>query len=234
MQPSPVMPSVFRLQPPPLWYVTNGELTVGPVVTDLLKRGVQYGRVPEDCHVRPTRGDWRHLDGVREIAALKRKPQSAGPTTEQLAEWSRPLGWIKDELEFCHRVTWLAQIATSAESAMLHFRARFGRSLITRSIVGPMSKDRLGYPLPESDPILGFARMGLPVVGPPYDMTSDALAMRFATSEGGAGAVAMIPIFAGRELMAMLEISRPGHAFRRSDLRAAERIAQQALGHRGN
>jgi hypothetical protein len=42
----------------------------------------------------------------------------------------------------------------------------------------------------------------------------------------------MIPIFAGRELMAMLELSRPGHAFRRSDLCAAERIAQRALEHR--
>jgi hypothetical protein len=151
-----------------------------------------------------------------------------------MSEWCRPLEWIKDELEFCHRVTWLSLLTTSAENAMFHFRARFGRSLITRSILGPMSKDRLGYPLPESDLILRKARAGHPVVGPPYGPTEDALAMRFANSEGGAGAVAMIPIFAGGALMAMLELSRPGHAFRRSDLRAAERVVQRALHHRSS
>lgn len=227
--PSAITHSVFRLEPPPLWFVTDGELTVGPVVTGLLTRGVQYGRIPDDCRVRPYRGGWRELLGVREIAALGRKPQQIGPSEEQMAEWCRPLEWLKDELEFCHRVTWLALIATSAENAMFHFRARFGRSLVTRTILGPMSRDRLGYPLPESDPILERARAGLPVVGPPYGPTEDALAMRFASSAGGAGAVAMIPIFAGGALMAMLELSRPGHAFRRNDLRVAERIVKRGL-----
>jgi hypothetical protein len=39
----------------------------------------------------------------------------------------------------------------------------------------------------------------------------------------------MIPIFVGNTLMAMLELSRPGHAFRRSDLQRAERIVWRAL-----
>ncbi|MEI9953814.1 MAG: hypothetical protein WDO74_33770 [Pseudomonadota bacterium] len=45
--------SIFKQTPPPLWYVTNGELTVGPVVTGLLIRGVEAGRVPEFCQVSP-------------------------------------------------------------------------------------------------------------------------------------------------------------------------------------
>src|SRR6185295_3348046 len=64
--------SVIKPNPPPLWYVTNGEVTVGPVVTNLLKRGVAEGAIPEACSVRRTDGPWRSLDTVREVAALQR------------------------------------------------------------------------------------------------------------------------------------------------------------------
>lgn len=227
--------SVFRLQPPPLWYVTNGELTVGPVVTGLLMKGVEYGRVPEYCHVRTYHGDWRTLNSVREISALNSKTFGKAPTQEQLlAEWGRPVERIKDEMELAHTVTWLSLVTTGAESAMFHYRGRYGRSLVTRSVLGPMSTERLGYALPESDLLLKAARRGRPVFGPPYGPTEDALAMRFASSKGGSGAVAMIPFFIGNELTAMLELSRPGHAFRRTDLQRAERIVQRALKQRSN
>lgn len=226
---SPIPQTVFRPQPPPLWYVTNGELTVGPVVTGLLMRGVQYGRVPDYCHVRPYRGLWRTLNAVREISALRNRPSAKVASAEQLAEWSRSLDRIKDEGELCHTITWLALVATSAESAMFHHRGRSSPSLVTRSVLGPMSRERVGHALDENDLLLRAARLGRPVSGPPYGPTEDALAMRFASSQGGAGAVAMIPLFVGKTLTAMLEVSRPGHAFRRSDLQTAEAIAQRAL-----
>lgn len=226
--------SVFRLEPPPLWYVTNGDLTVGPVVTGLLMRGVEAGRVPEYCHVRTWHGDWRGLNSVREISAMNSKVGAKAPSADQLAEWGRPVERIKDEMELAHTVSWLSLVATGAESAMFHYRGRYGRSLVTRSVLGPMSNERLGYALPESDLLLIAARFGRPVFGPPYGPTEDALAMRFASSKGGSGAVAMIPFFIGNELTAMLELSRPGHAFRRSDLQRAERIVQRALRQRTN
>jgi len=229
MQLNPIPQSVFRLAPPPLWYVTNGELTVGPVVTGLLMRGVEFGRVPDYCHVRPFKGDWRKLNSVREIAALHSKVGAKSPSADQLAEWGRPVERIKDEEELSHTVTWLSLVATGAESAMFHYRGRYARSLVTRSVLGPMSNERLGYALPESDLVLRSARAGQPVMGPPYGPTEDALAMRFASSKGGCGAAAMIPIFVGDALTAMLELSRPGHAFRRTDLQRAERIVQRAL-----
>jgi len=234
MQLQPVQNSVFRLQPPPLWYVTNGELTVGPVVTGLLLRGVEFGRVPDYCHVRTYHGDWRTLTSVREISALNSKVGANAPSADQLAEWGRPLERIKDEMELAHTVTWLSLVTTGAESAMFHYRGRGARSLYTRSVLGPMSTERLNYALPESDLVLIAARFGRPVFGPPYGPTEDALAMRFASSRGGSGAVAMIPVFVGKELTAMLELSRPGHAFRRSDLQRAERIVQRALRQRAN
>jgi hypothetical protein len=226
--------SVFKLEPPPLWYVTNGDLTVGPVVTGLLLRGVEHGRVPEYCHVRTYHGDWRTLNSVREISALNSKVGAQAPSADQLAEWGRPVERIRDEMELAHTVAWLSMVTTGAESAMFHYRGRYGRSLVTRSVLGPMSNERLGYALPESDLLLKSARLGRPVFGPPYGPTEDALAMRFASSKGGSGAVAMIPTFVGNELTAMLELSRPGHAFRRSDLKRAERIVQRALRQRTN
>ncbi len=226
--------SVFRPTPPPLWYVTNGELTVGPVVTGLLIRGVECGRVPEHCQVSPYRGDWRTLTAVREVAALHSKVNGVAPSQQQLLEWTRPAERIKDEAELSHTITWLALVATGAESAMFHYRGRNTHTLITRSVIGPISNERLGYALPEQDLVLKAARKGRPVLGPPYGLTEDALAIRFASSRGGVGAAAMIPLFIGESLTAMLELSRPGHAFRRSDLQRAERIAQRALRARSN
>jgi len=229
-------PSVFRLEPPPLWYVTNGDLTVGPVVTGLLTKGVEFGRIPDFCHVRTYRGGWRTLESVREISALHSKVKgiAQAPNPDQLAEWSEPRKRLRDEMELCHQVAFRAVMVTGAECAMVHFRGSYSRSLITRSVVGPISNERLGYALPETDLLLRSARQGIPVFGPPYGPTEDALALRFAASRGGAGAVAMIPVFHGGQLTAMLELSRPGHAFRRSDLRRAERIVQHALFQRSN
>jgi hypothetical protein len=221
--------SIFRPQPPPLWFVTNGDLTVGPVRTNLLMRGVEFGRVPDYCHVRAFRGLWRNLTSVREIAALNSKVNGQAPSEEQFVEWARPVDRIKDDAELCHTVTWLSLIVTGAESAMFHYRSPGTQGLVTRSVLGPIPNDRLGYALPEDDLVLRSARLGEPVVGPPYGPTEDALSMRFAASSGGVGAAAMIPIFVERELKAMLELSRPGHAFRRSDLVRAEGIVQRAF-----
>src|SRR5690349_12176781 len=64
---------LLRPIPPPLWFVSNGETTVGPVSTNLLLRGIAADRVPNDCMVRERSWrDWRALDSVREVAALRR------------------------------------------------------------------------------------------------------------------------------------------------------------------
>jgi hypothetical protein len=212
--------------------VTNGELTVGPVVTGLLLRGIDAGRIPDYCHVRTFRGSWRSLVSIREINARARNDDTKREGQE-VAEWIQSLERIRDEMEFCHTATWLALVATGAESAMFHYRGRGARSLVTRSVIGPISKERLGYALNQSDPVLRVARLGRPVTGPPYGPIEDALAMRFASSAGGAGSVAMIPMFTGGHLTAMLELSRPGHAFRRADLQRAERIVHRVLRQRG-
>lgn len=236
MQIRPASQSVFLPQPPPLWYVTNGEHSVGPVVTGMLVRGVEEGRVPTYCHVRVMRGDWRSVSLVREIAASNSKLgllPGAG-CQEAFFELSQRLGHIKDEDEFLNDLTQLAMTTTSAESAMLHVLERRGDAMVTRAVLGPMPHDRLGHPLSEEDLVLQSALRGRPVFGPPYGPTEDALAMRFAASRGGVGAVAMIPVLIGGDVIAQLELARPGHAFRRSDLQRVERIFQRSLRLRRN
>ena len=115
------------------------------------------------------------------------------------------------------------------ESAMLHCLERSTRAMVTRSIVGKIPNDGLGYPLPEHDLVLQVARRNKPVSGPPYGPIEDALAMRFATSRGGVGAAAMIPIPMHGSLSAIFEVARPGHAFRRADLQRAEQLVQRML-----
>lgn len=229
MEPNPILASVFRPTPPPLWYVTNGELTVGPVVTGLLIKGVEFGRVPDYCHVSPYRGKWRTLSAVREIAALNSRASAKSPSADQIAEWSRPVERIKDEQQLAHTVTWLSLVATGAESAMFHYRRRSAKSLVTRSVLGPISNERLGYALPEHDLVLKSARLGRPVFGPPYGPTEDALAIRFAASRGGVGAAAMIPIFVAGTLTAMLELTAgPRVPAQRSAARRAACTASRA------
>jgi hypothetical protein len=226
-------PSVFRPLPPPLWYVSNGDLTVGPVSTSLLVRGIEHGRVPDFCDVTTWEGSWRNVLSVREIAALNAKSGPQPPSEEQLLEWTRPKAGM-DEEELAHTINWLALATTGAESAMFHYRRKSSALFITRSVLGPMSTERLGCPLPEWDPVLEAARLGKPVIGPPYGPVEDALALRMATSRGGVGAAAMIPIFYAGTLRGMLELSRPGHSFRREDLKRAERMAKQVLSRRSN
>src|SRR5262245_62176932 len=112
-------PSVFRPLPPPLWYVSNGDLTVGPVPTSLLVRGVEHGRVPDFCDVTTWEGSWRNVLSVREISALNAKSGPQPPSEEQLLEWTRPKARM-DEEELAHTINWLALATTGAESAMFH------------------------------------------------------------------------------------------------------------------
>jgi hypothetical protein len=194
-------------------------------------RGVEAGRIPEYCRVSPNQERWRPLDAVREIAAKKRRPTEAA---EALSELERRDARLRDEDERLHRIVELAMFVTRAESGMLHLRSGAPRSFSTRAVLGPIPAGCLNEMLPEDDLVLGSALLGRPLTGPPYGPAEDALALRFAASAGGVGSAAMLPIFVGSSLRAMLELSRPGHAFRRGDLQRAERIAQRALHRHAN
>jgi hypothetical protein len=242
MFPQPSFLSVIRPNPSPYWYVTNGEVTVGPVETSLLRRGVAEGAIPEYCWVSASGGPWRPLDTVREVAKLHRPAvASAAPSVER-PDRGIPIR-SRDQDELCYHVTRLAMLVTGAESAMFHIRERDTRTLRTRCVLGSVSQERLNTELENDDLVFRFASVGRPVFCSPDTLSEDfgsiagasedALAERFETA-GEMGGAAMIPVFLGHSLRAMLEVSRPGHAFRREDLQRAERIAQGTLHQRDN
>ena len=70
---------LLRPIPPPLWFVTNGENTIGPVSTNLLLRGIAADRVPNDCMVRErTWRDWRTLDSSEFLSGWRLDVRGSG------------------------------------------------------------------------------------------------------------------------------------------------------------
>jgi hypothetical protein len=136
----------------------------------LLLKGVEYGKVHEECWVRATGSHWRNVLAVREVAALAGHVGPRLPSGDQLVEWAGSSHRLRDEEEVSHKLAWLALVATGAESAMVHYRSPRSRRFFTRAIVGPMDTNQFGRQLPELDPVLSAARIGRPVVGPPYGL----------------------------------------------------------------
>ncbi|HVU00457.1 MAG TPA: hypothetical protein VHE30_01850 [Polyangiaceae bacterium] len=248
MSSQPQFFSVIRPNPAPLWFVSNGEVTVGPVVTNLLKRGVAEGAIPDQCSVCPTEGTWRGLGAVREIAAMHRRnrPRLMVPDPEEIAEVELESVLCRDRDDVYHHFTRTAMLVTGAESAMFHAREPGVRTLVTRAALGSISDRVLDQELPGDDLVLRSACMGRPIFGSlfgtaedgffgsSFGLPGDVLAQRFESAGADVGGAAMVPVFVGRSLRGMLELSRPGHAFRRDDLQRAERIAQRALHQQDN
>jgi hypothetical protein len=217
-------------RPPPLWFVTNGELTVGPVRTDLLQRGVFHGRIPEDCLVRElTWRTWRRLDQIREVRAVRRQPGTdallAQPAPSH-ATLVTELGAARDAAEVLSLALHACIETTGASFGVVH-RALDGHRPITTCVRGVGMVGRLGAPLGE-DAAVRLARLGGLIVAPPSAGEAErAVATRLGAAPD-LGGVAMVPVTIGPSLMAIIELGRVGHAFRSSDVTALEQIASAA------
>src|SRR5579871_4833942 len=74
-----------------LWHVTNGEIVVGPVSTNLLCRGIAVGKVPDDARVwRHPWAFWRPLAAVREVQALWKAQERFGRAWCPSTSWTPP------------------------------------------------------------------------------------------------------------------------------------------------
>jgi len=207
-------PAPRNPQPPPLWFVTNGETTVGPVRTELLLRGIQQGKVPDDCLVREFRWQgFRPLDQVREIRALRREGTSAGKDDIEAA-----LARATDPGEVLLFALSLAISRTGASFGYVHRVAEPWRAPVTCCAHGPSTTDRLGKRLSSSDYMLGAARARYIVMGTPLQTRAHRDAAR--RLSGGLyvlRGVAMVPIYRRDGFFAMLELGRSDHAFRAKD-----------------
>jgi hypothetical protein len=197
-------------------------MTVGPVHTELLVRGVEEGRIPRDCLVKEVRSDtWRTLDQVREVRALR--AESSKPPLRGFARARKSLEAASDFGEAFLFMLHGAVRATRSCIGLLH-RTRDPLNLPITSCVVGAAEERLGEVVANSDPVIACARRGELVLGAPSDGPVERLiAQRLAPDLPLCG-VAMVPVLEGTELLAFLELGRLEHPYRQSDGQALQRL----------
>jgi hypothetical protein len=212
------------------WYVTDGQGVVGPVDTDLLLRGITSSRIPHHCLVKqPSWTCWRHLHEIREVSRgwIEPTPSWADRQLGQSDVSEDLVSKARDAGEALLLAMHAAVTATRATAALVHRQREPFVGLVTSCAHGPGTEDELGHVVPRFDPVLGAARMGRGVVGRPWGgELQQCIARRF---DGGGlelEGVAMVPVFDGTRLLAMMEVVREDHPFRREDRTVLQRIAR--------
>jgi hypothetical protein len=202
-------------RPDDAWYVTNGHQVVGPVGTDLLLRGVLARRVTDDCMVKqPAWTSWRGLRQIREIARLERPAEwdrEAAAVPRAARELLRSPADLGEGLLVALEV---AASATGAEVGLAHRRRALW--FVTSVARGSAVLGELGQVVRSCDPALEAARAGYVVGGAPGGGAAErAIACRLGVESGGG--VLMAPFLQGGRLLAVIELGRCDHAFRRED-----------------
>ncbi len=214
---------------PALWYVTNGDAVVGPVGTELLLRGITNARIPDDCMVtQESWGEWRNLVEIRELSAIGPVPcwnVGSGVSTprvpEELVQRAHDAG---EALLFAMHA---AVTAIRATAGLVHRIREPFVGLVTSSAHGPGVDDQLGHVVSRTDPTLALAQERKILIGHPGESLAErAIARRFSSCSGELRGVAMVPVFDGDTLLAMLELARTDHPFRTGDTETLLQIAQ--------
>jgi len=212
------------------WYVTDGRGVVGPVDTDLLLRGIATSRIPHSCLVtQPSWGSWRHLHEIREASQGWIEPPPAWKV-DHLGRSDVPEDLVRkarDAGEALLLAMHAAVTATRATAALVHRQREPFVGLVTSCAHGRAMEEQLGQVVPRFDPVLGTARMGRGVLGRPQGgELQRCIARRFEGCSRELQGVAMVPVFDGARLLAMIEVVRADHAFRREDRGILQRIAE--------
>jgi hypothetical protein len=219
-----------RPAPPPLWFVTNGEHTVGPVRTDLLLRGVAFGRIPEDCLVRELRWtSWRKLEEIREIRTLWIAQALGTPEPVEMARrptidasrWVEPAGDRSEVL----LLSLSAAVSLTGATAGICYRERNGKPVVsyTRG-----ADALLGAPISYRDPAVALAHAGHGTIGEPdAGPVEGAIFDRLGIA--AFGGVAMVPLRHRGSLVAVLELGRADHPFRQRDADVLDALSRAAI-----
>ncbi|MBX3126430.1 MAG: GAF domain-containing protein [Polyangiaceae bacterium] len=231
-RPFPASPAL----PPPLWYVSNGETTVGPVRSDLLMRGVWFDRIPGDCWVREARWrEYRALDQVREVASTRRARRLGfdaprirrRPPLPEALEGS--FAAASDPVEVATLLLNALMDRTGAELGAIHRSHRRYDRPVTTCVRGAGLLDLLERPIERDDPAILVARSGRVVFGKPDDgPLGRRISARLAIEAPVAG-VALVPMVQSGQLVAVLELGRSDHAFRRRDVELVRALTHAAV-----
>lgn len=222
-----------RAERPPLWLVKDGENVSGPVPTWLLLRGITHGRVRSDCRVRQVGWSaWRNLSQIREVGQWRRRAARAIARPDALNPPRRFLGGRIRRAESASEVllfTLAAACAATGAELGAATLIRAGRPPTTLSVSGTASYELLGLPVRASDLALAAARAGRSFCGAPEaSAVHGATAARLGRGGLALSGVALLALRSS-EPIAMIELGRLDHAFRRSDLSALERLRGAAL-----
>ncbi len=216
----------------PEWLICNAGVTVGPVRTELLLRGVLHGRVPSTSWVREAGWQrWRELAKIREVAALtrvlERTPDQPSRGPACLNESRDAVAHASDAGEALLIALHAAAHATSATVGLAH-RVREPLLLPTTSCVFEAPSELLGEVLPWHDAAFALARCGGLSLGPADGgAAARASSARLGTSLGlGLLAVAMVPVTSAGRLCGMIELGRTDHPFRDSNASALADFAR--------
>ncbi|HEX9295133.1 MAG TPA: GYF domain-containing protein [Polyangiaceae bacterium] len=211
------------------WYVTNGETVVGPVDTDLLVRGITANRIPDDCMVmQEAWTSWRSLPQIRELSRISPKPSWVQPQDE-LASSGVPENLVRNARDAGEALLFAmhaAVMATRATAGLVHRAREPFVGLVTSCAHGLGLDGQLGQVLPRLDPAMATAQQGSVLVARARTAGEPerAIARRFSVCGELAG-VAMVPVFDGARLLAMIELARTDHPFRVEDADILQRIA---------
>ncbi len=216
--------------PPPLWLVSSGLRTVGPVSTNNLVRSAKVTGVPDDLWARDVKAPrWRTLTEIREIRAIGgASDRNASVEIERLSTLLRLSDDADESLDLALR---LAARKLGAGFGFLH-RFEAGEHVpVTRFALGRGTEDQLGAKVPGNDWLAHVARTRNLALG----STASHFAFRDAAARlGGRSAaiagVAMVPIALPRGDLAMLELGREDHGFRAADAGVLRELARNVAG----
>jgi len=207
-----------------LWIVSDGNVEIGPVRTELLVRGVVHGRVPPDCHVRVAGSDaWRPVARVREVAGVLGQPGSVADFQRAAAGFRS----ARDEREVLFMLLHGAINATRATRGLVH-RLRPPIDFLVTSYAHGGLEGSLGQVVHAEDPAYKLARIGQRLCGSPGDGLAERLVATRLGDEHLAGVV-MAPVPFGMELPPMLELARDDRRFRAADVDELSKLSTLAI-----
>jgi len=213
-----------KTNPVALWIVSNGEITIGPVRTELLLRGIRHGRVPLDCQVRAAGSDeWRPLESLREVVALQGHSGATGEFQRAAAD----IAAARDEREVLLFLLQGAARATRATQGLVHRQRPPVEWPVTSYSYGGL-EDSLGQVISYLDPAYLLAVGGQTLAGCPTDGLAERVVAERLGDDALAGII-MVPVTHGTELAAMLELGRPDRPFRLGDVDGLSRLATLAV-----
>jgi hypothetical protein len=205
-----------RVLPPPLWMVTNGDVTVGPVPTRVVCSGYADGLVSPRFYVKDTLGtSWRPVTSLREIRQGAPPPRLKS-TSEVLLGMSES---VTDVLSLGLDV---AIERTGCSDGLIHrFDAGRKRGVITRD------ERFFDAKLPNTDLFGALAHAKrIALAAPRSDVDARAVSSRLVGDADALLGVAMVPIVLRGRLTATFELGRIDHGFRSSDARALSEVAR--------